>query len=240
MRWLARIGIGIGMAVAAPLATLAADFGRPPAYRVLPPGVITAWTGCYVGINVGGGWVSGTASDALAGASLGNINASGFSGGGQIGCDYQIGNFVVGLQGMANFDDIRGSNPTPGGLGTSNNFNVPWHETLTARLGYAVLPMGMVYVKGGGAWVRDNYTILAGGTPFATGIITPNGWTGGVGFEYRFIQNWSAFVEYNYLGFGSQPISMITTAGASMPVNLSSHSIQAVLIGVNLRFGGWY
>src|SRR5215813_12279123 len=90
MRWLARIGIGIGMAVAAPLATHAADFGRAPAYRVLPPGVITAWTGCYVGINVGGGWVSGTVTDALAGASLGNINAGGFSGGGQIGCDYQI------------------------------------------------------------------------------------------------------------------------------------------------------
>jgi outer membrane immunogenic protein len=235
MKWLARIGIG--MAVAAPLATQAADLGRIPAYRVPPPGMITAWTGCYVGLNIGGGWVDGSVSTPLTG-NLGNVTAAGFSGGGQIGCDYQLGQFVVGLQGMANMADIRGSNPQPGGAFT-NSFNVPWHETLTARVGYSFLPMAMVYAKAGGAWVRDNYWTLAGGTTVASAIATPNGWTAGIGAEYKFARNWSVFLEYDYLGFKDQQLSLINTAGVGVPINLS-HSVQAVLVGVNFRFGGWY
>jgi outer membrane immunogenic protein len=237
MKWLARIGMA--MVVAAPLAAPAADLGRLPPYRMAAPGMITAWTGCYVGLNAGGSWVKSSATDPLTNTSLGSISASGFSGGGQIGCDYQVGQFVLGLQGMANAADVRGSNPQPNGFIT-NSFNVPWHETLTGRLGFSVLPMMMVYAKGGGAWVRENYWTLTGGSTIASAIVTPNGWTAGGGFEYKFSRNWSVFLEYDYLSFNNRQVTLINTAGFGVPVNLSSQSVQMVLVGVNLRFGGWY
>src|SRR5262249_55519438 len=65
-----------------------------------------SWTGCYVGANVGGGWASNSSNDVagavtgVAGADLGSHTAGGFIGGGQIGCDYQAGVCVFGLQGM--------------------------------------------------------------------------------------------------------------------------------------------
>jgi len=106
------------------------------------------------------------------------LSPGGFVGGGQLGCDYQAGLFVFGIQGMIDGADIRGSRLQPNGLVT-NYLNIPWIETLTARVGYAALPSTLLYVKGGAAWVRDNITTTVGGATAGTGILTPNGWTFG-------------------------------------------------------------
>ena len=98
-------------------------------------------------------------------------------------------------------------------------------------------PMTLLYLKGGGAWVRDNISMTAGGVTTATGIITPSGWTIGGGLEYRFASSWSVFVEYDYLEFGNRQVALIPSAGAGIPVNFN-HNVQTLLIGVNFRFGG--
>ena len=45
------------------------------------------------------------------------------------------------------------------------NFNNQWFDTLTARLGYAVMPDWLLYFQGGGAWAHTStdVTVLFGG-----------------------------------------------------------------------------
>jgi outer membrane immunogenic protein len=84
--------IMLAAASAASAADISAQRAPMPMAFVAPP---FSWTGFYVGANVGGGWASSTLSDSFTGVSLGN-STSGFVGGGQLGYNYQIGNFVVG------------------------------------------------------------------------------------------------------------------------------------------------
>src|SRR5262245_23410883 len=105
MRHVTRIGIAAAAWAALPLAAQAADLGgMPPAYGVVPQ-VVANWSACYVGLNMGGGWVQASLFDPVAHTSLGGVTPGGFVGGGQVGCDFQFGQFVVGVQGMADFAD---------------------------------------------------------------------------------------------------------------------------------------
>src|SRR5262245_35930051 len=131
-------------ALAAPAA--AADLrARPaPVYKSPPP--VTpyfTWTGCYLGGNVGGAWSYKSYSDPLGvyfpffpGQDLGSHNAGGFIGGGQVGCDYQVGSWVFGAQGMFEWTDLNGDNLHPNGGAVFNHTHIPWVTTATGRIGY--------------------------------------------------------------------------------------------------------
>jgi outer membrane immunogenic protein len=56
----------------------------------------------------------------------------------------------------------------------------------------------------------------------------------GVGLEYAFWDNWSAKLEYNYMGFGSDDFFAPGGGRASVDNN-----VQAVKFGINYKFGGW-
>src|SRR5262249_30871960 len=119
-----------------------ADLARAPApYQPPPPpSPVFSWTGCYVGANVTGGWASNSSNDVagavtgVSGADPGSHTASGFIGGGQIGCDYQAGVWVFGLQGMFDGSGMEGSNIDPSSLFTINS-QIPWLATVTGRVG---------------------------------------------------------------------------------------------------------
>ena len=79
----------------------AADVPMPAPYApVARP--LYSWTGCYGGVNIGGGSANKTFTDVNgtlgpAGGTLGSHTARGVVGGGQGGCDYQAGMFVFGI-----------------------------------------------------------------------------------------------------------------------------------------------
>ena len=78
--------------------------------------------------------------------------------------------------------------------------------TVTGRVGYA-WDRFLGYVKGGGAWERDEYHVtISPATTVATAGETRSGWTVGVGGEYAFTDYLSGFVEYNYYDFGTRDI----------------------------------
>jgi outer membrane immunogenic protein len=174
----------------------------------------------------------------VAGADLGSHTAGGVIGGGQIGCDYQAGVWVFGLQGMFDGSGMEGSNTDPSSLFTINS-QIPWLATVTGRVGVTAAPTVLVYAKGGGAWVRDNYTLAAvGGGTLANANTTQSGWTAGGGIEWAFAGNWTAFAEYNYLDFGTPGVTFTSAADGvtTFPINIRQN-INSFMVGINYRFG---
>ena len=61
----------------------------------------------------------------------------------------------------------------------------------------------LFYGKAGGGWVgSDDFTItnLTTGASITGSNNSNSGWLVGVGIEWAFLPNWSAKVEYNFLG----------------------------------------
>jgi outer membrane immunogenic protein len=210
------------------------------------------WTGCYIGVNVGGGSNRETYTNVnpnrLPNFDLGSERANGAMGGGQVGCDYQISNWVIGAQGMFDATGFKGSNHVVPAFGSSQFPNIfdlsssaSWAATATARLGYAIEPQLLVYARGGAAWMRSslNYAITGMGVVDTyTAAETRAGWTIGGGLEYLIAPNWSISVEYIHMDFGSSTLTTqgVVVANGSEPIRISRQS-DAVTLGVDYRFG---
>ena len=62
-----------------------------------PPLPVFSWTGFYVGGNIGGAWSRNTWTDTILLTNFNNGGNNGaFIGGGQVGVNYQVNNFVIG------------------------------------------------------------------------------------------------------------------------------------------------
>jgi outer membrane immunogenic protein len=226
---------GIAAAAFCGAPALAADMPvKAPAYKAAAP--VASWTGCYVGANAGYGWSEQTFIAPLGGIVFNKFTSDGGAIGGQIGCDYQSGAWVVGVQGLWDWSDINGR---------GNEFVDPFFErsnsrsfgTLTARLGYTLQPTTLLYVKGGAVRIKTHF----GEGPIAIGVLntadsTRHGWTVGGGLEHMFAPNWSAFIEYNYASFGGAHSVLFLPNGFDPNIR---QDLQTILVGVNYRFGSW-
>ena len=199
--------------------------------------VAHSWTGCYLGVNAGYLWARTGLTD-LSGADFGSETANGAVAGGQVGCDYQTGRWVFGVEGMMDWTNADGShNVTDCCLFTTD---MKWIATVTGRIGYAV-NNSLFYVKGGGAWANLSHTQTLLSTVAVIDSYTRSGWTVGAGWEYRFRRGWSAKIEYNYLDLGSSsPVACIVTevpplCGLGGTIDQTAH---LVLVGLNYRVGG--
>ena len=214
----------------------------PPAY--LPPPF--SWTGFYLGANIGGAWGRRNVTDSLFGLNLSNsVNNNGaFIGGGQLGYNYQFGNFVLGIEG--DFDGIANTNTAANGvvgpgigtiLLTSNN---RWITTLAARVGVGN-DTWLFYGKAGGGWVgSDKFTITntaTGASITGSNTHTNSGWLVGAGIEWAFAPNWSVKIEYDYLGLNSQTFTAPPGGFlAGDTFTTSNPNVQMVKVGANYLF----
>ncbi|MCB8821583.1 outer membrane protein [Microvirga rosea] len=177
-----------GFAGAASAADLPAR-AAPPAPIVAAVPIFT-WTGFYVGVNAGYGWNTNNNDpffyDPLVGYYGGDSGSDGgFVGGGQVGYNYQIGQFVIGVEGDVQFADRGGSNrllysPTIGYYYGGNDSD-DWFGTVRARAGFA-FDRALIYATGGFAFNGDN-----------------GGWALGGGLEYAFTNNLTAKIEGLYV-----------------------------------------
>lgn len=104
---------------------------------------------------------------------------------------------------------------------------------LTGRLGYAIQPASLLYVKGGGIFTKENVNTAQIGVAMTNTTSHRTGWVLGTGIEFAAAPNWSWFVEYNYADLGTHRNLVMSIA----PFDYS-HKLQTVMFGVNYRFGG--
>jgi outer membrane immunogenic protein len=234
--------VGVFASVLLGTPAVAADM----AVKAMPmaPPVVYTWTGCYIGASGGGVWAHKVWNDRDQFSRFNGLNradhtADGGMVGGQIGCDYQFGRFVIGIEGSYHWVDASVTNPDlQGPAFFRNTTDVTGLGTITGRAGYAVMDQALIYVRGGVAFERDRYTItsVTANLPFATGGEDRTGGLIGVGFEYMFTKNLSVFAEYDYIDMGSRNIDLRFVNGNGFTTYNIRERKDVVKVGLNWRF----
>jgi outer membrane immunogenic protein len=246
---------------------IAADLAaRAPVYKAPPAPYATSWTGCYFGANAGGGWANRTGdrdeinvNNAVIAAGTGvpvtmGTPSSGAIGGGQLGCNYQTGQFVFGVETDFQGSGIRGSSSistVPGGGNDPTNGTgseqLDWFGTLRGRAGFTPMNNLLLYGTGGLAYggVKDNATLLfippADGSYAGSASQTKVGWTAGAGAEYALTRNWSVKLEYLYVDLAATDVQMMDPTRPGQSINYRfQHHDNIARIGVNYKLDGLF
>jgi outer membrane immunogenic protein len=252
----------IGLAAIASLTTgaFAADLAPRP-YTKAPVYVEPGynWTGFYVGGNIGYSW--GRSSDtstvtsaagAVLGTSTGTSNLNGVVGGGQVGYNWQMQNWVWGLEADIQGTGEQGSRAftyaTPAIVGiavvpgaiipVALSQKIDWFGTFRARAGVLVSPKVLLYATGGLAYgeVDSNETI--GAFPGLGTSNTNVGWTVGAGIEGVIGGNWTAKLEYLYVDLGRVTGAFTPVVGGPTSSYSSRVTDNVLRVGLNYKFGG--
>lgn len=254
---------------------MAADLKAPVYTKAPMMAPAYSWTGFYIGVNAGGAWgdsevatstvfspvgyFATTSVPAIAAAGAQTINPTGFTGGGQIGYNWQTGNAVAGVEADFEYLGLRGSVNSsavypccaPTAFSINQSVKTDWLATFRARFGFLVTPTTLVYVTGGGAVTNLNANFVFTDT-FATAAESASfnstrlGWTVGGGFEWALWSGWSAKAEYLFVSFPSVSVTSTNlTAFAppiSFPTNVFTHSadldVSIARVGLNYKIGG--
>jgi outer membrane immunogenic protein len=176
------VAISVAIATATAGTAAAADLPRGPAPYYYSPPAVYNWSGFYAGLNLGYQWGKVTNS---------SIDPSGIAGGGQIGYNWQVGQFVFGAEA-----DIQAS--AANDTFAPYKFSNPWFGTVRGRAGYAI---NNVLLYGTLGLAYGNLDAQLGSLEENKTLV---GWTGGLGMEVGFTPNWSAKVEYLYMDLGSR------------------------------------
>ncbi|MDH6231127.1 outer membrane immunogenic protein [Mesorhizobium soli] len=214
-----------GIAIAATLfssAAFAADVVVP---EVIP---VFSWTGAYVGVNLGYGgdkakhsfdisqtWWEGEIShtDHMNGNL--DFRSSGFLGGVQAGYNWQMDQWVLGVETDFQGANIKGEgsfdlsddfgNSISGSVGTK----LDWYGTLRARAGVLATERFLVYATGGLAYGRTKSFIDVDAPGFnfhESRSKTKAGWTIGAGAEYAITDHLTFKTEYLYTDLGNSNV----------------------------------
>jgi outer membrane immunogenic protein len=253
--------------LAIPLAAQAADlppaapaYVPTPVYKAPPP-VRSNWTGFYIGGHIGEDFTRNASAavdpaDPATATHFGGDLTNGFvtrsfdsswrglSGGAQIGYNWQINQFLLGLETDFSGTTAKASQDVitnlPGFASSENTYSakLDWYGTARARLGVLVNPALLAYGTGGFAYgrVRSQYSFgFPTGAPveatFADSTNTLGGWTAGGGLEWALGNHLSLRGEYLFLHLSGYGFSTSTTTGFC-------NSIPALSCNFNITRGG--
>ena len=179
---------------------VAADLSVAPIYKALPAPPMN-WTGSYIGISGGGVWGNAKVHNGTTGAdetpwfSL-NGGLIGITAGSQ----FQTGIWVLGVEGDTSVVSANGSsNQLAPNVGFNSEVKERWLSTYRGRIGVAQ-DNWLFYATAGGAFASLQHNITSpAGVQFSE-TQWHWGWTVGAGVEVKLSQDWSAKVEYLYVG----------------------------------------
>jgi outer membrane immunogenic protein len=211
---------------------------------------VANWTGFFIGGNGGGATALNRTSLRLPGAADEKFNLSpdGYFGGGQIGYNFQAGNWVYGLE-----TDFQGSSLQDSkacqlscfpAAGTAAAFDqkMDWFGTVRGRVGYSI-GSSLFYATGGFAYGDVKTRVFGGiaGAAFDQQFSqTKTGYAVGGGIESPFDffgwfgKNWTTKTEYLFIDLGH---TTDTVTGTNL--TFSSHVQEQMLrTGLSYHFNG--
>jgi outer membrane immunogenic protein len=179
------------------------------------------------------------------GDSFSNAQKAVFAGGGQVGANYQFNWLVVGVE--ADFDWLANNSNSsnavfvPGVGSLQFSANDRWMTTLAGRVGVAANNW-LFYAKGGGGWVGVNNPTLTnvttGGSISVSNSNSNSGWLAGAGIEWAFAPNWTAKIEYDFLGLNNS--SLTVPVGTPLiggdVITVTNRDVQTLTVGINYLF----
>jgi outer membrane immunogenic protein len=242
----------LGMAalgvVVATGSAFAADIAAPIYKAPVMAPTAYSWTGCYVGIEGGGAWGSsrhvgaGLPAPAALGVPITNsFDLSGGLLGGTVGCNYQVGSWVFGIEDDFSWTNKKGgaSDIPPFNTVARSETNEKWLDTLRGRLGFA-WDRALIYGTGGAAFADTGVKICNPAVGFCVSDSqTRTGWVAGAGIEYAVWDNLSVKIEYLHADFGTgryvdPPVT--GPGGGTVVTRNVSLSDDIVRVGLNWRF----
>jgi outer membrane immunogenic protein len=227
----------LALALASALLTpaAAADLSIAPIYKA-PPAPVATWTGSYIGVSGGGAWGNAVVRNNTTGLDqTPRFDLSGGLVGVTAGFNVQNGPLVAGFEADTSFVSKSGSAvdfPPNGAF--SNEVKEQWLSTFRGRVGYGQANW-LIYATAGGA-VASVENNLAG----PAGAISDKqwhwGWTAGGGVEVKLSQEWTAKVEYLYVGLQDKsyfnPAPSASFPAGQQGVRLDDHIVR---VGVNYK-----
>ena len=200
---------------------------RAPVYAPSAPALPTfddRWTRCYGGLNAGGVWSPG-------------MDAFGFTGGGQVGCNRLWNRLVWGAEADLQYTGLDGSRDVLAPSASAHqDFRSRWLATFRGRFGWLVTPDMNFYATGGLALANVNTasSVNFNGTiSNLSDSTTHAGWTVGAGLEWMFpfAPRWSAKVEYLYVDLGH--------ATNPLPISNNELSLTENIFRVGINYHFW-
>jgi len=202
----------------------------PPVYAPPPP--IFTWTGVYIGGQIGYAWGRNNTVLPLTAATtvVARSNPEGVVGGAHVGYNYQVQQFVFGLEG-----DVEGTSFSKSVLavppGTTIGTRIPVQGSVRGRIGYA-FDRTLFYATGGVAFASIQNSFAGGITPYFSNSNGRVGWTVGGGVEYAVTNNWSVRGEYRYSDFGHNS-TFITGTAFTPRSHVTEHAVR---VGFSYKF----
>jgi outer membrane immunogenic protein len=244
--------ITLGILAAMPVAVAsAADMPMKSAAPVPYTAAAYNWTGIYVGVQAGGAWGTNQGTDNTGSVSVPPgfegvpTNLSGALGGFYGGYNYQVNQYLVGIDGDFSWSGVTGTSADIGPLNhhlLSHDVQMDWITSVTARLGYTNNNW-LFFAKGGWAWAQwgGDTTNTFGAGSFGTSSSSEirNGWTVGAGLEYGVTSHVSLKLEYDYVGFQTANYNSFDTSSTGVVATPSKSDTSSMNIfkgGLAARF----
>jgi outer membrane immunogenic protein len=188
---------------------MAADLPtKAPAPMVIP--TAASWAGWYIGAHAGAAWHQAQSNNAyLLGSGITGADATGFIGGGQIGFNWQSGNFVFGIEADGSWLNAKAkAAATPGFAPYTTTNEIRWLATVRPRFGLAV-GNTMAYATAGVAFggVRNSADFTMVGSGVTSQSKTRVGWVVGGGVEHMWTRNWTIALEGLFVDLGRSNVT---------------------------------
>jgi outer membrane immunogenic protein len=216
---------------------LAADLDIPPPVENLRPATYD-WSGPYAGAFVGGAGEFGTTNTTcvLCGIYDRELHGWQWNGGFNAGWNYQIDDFVMGVEGDWAFGGNIAQNHEPTEMLDLAFNNV---ASIRARLGMA-FDDTLVYLTGGLAAVDAEFS--SNDYPTGTGGhvsdgLWVKGWVIGGGIEHAFSDRLSGRLEYTYMQLADADYTFDDGLGNVTPFTQTFDGVHQVRVGLDYKFG---